>query len=140
MNNHALTRPEELAARARRLFPPSGPAYELFDASVLLLTLGGIGYVLTNPPPNTAVTLIVLRVIPEEVLGWVLAAAALVGIATSYSTRWLRIGYIATISASLAMSGFFAIGWLFVDGSGIRALLSAVLYGWIGRRLIRDAG
>ncbi len=125
--------------RFRNLFPKSGQAYELFDASVLLLALGGIGYVITDPPPNTEATLTILRVLPEEALGWSLALAALVGIVSAY-TGWLRVGYIATIAASLAMSGFFALGWIINDESGIRALLSAVLYGWIARRLIRDAG
>ena len=47
--------------------------------------------------------------------------------------------YVATITATLAMSGFFAIGYITNDDAGIRALLSAVIYGWIARRLIRDS-
>ena len=35
--------------RFRRLFPPTGSAYELFDAAVFLLTLSVIGYILTAP-------------------------------------------------------------------------------------------
>lgn len=135
----ASLKAQSLAIRLRSLFPKTGQPYELFDASFLLLALGGIGYVMTNPPPNTTNTLTVLQVIPEEALGWTLALAALVGIVSSY-TRCLRVGYIATISASLAMSGFFALGYIVNEESGIRALLSAVLYGWIARRLIRDAG
>lgn len=132
-----MTRSEAIATRPRRLFPAAGPAYELFDASVLLLALGGIGYVLTDPPPNTEMTLTILRYVPEEILGWSLTLAAVVGIVTSY-TRWLRAGYIATISATLAMSGFFALGLVVNEDAGIRALLSAIIYGWIARRLIRD--
>lgn len=125
-------------SRWRRLFPPTGAAYELFDASILLLALGGIGYILTEPPANTAATLTILHVVSEEALGWALAFAALVGIVSSY-TRWIRVGYIAVISTSLAMCGFFAVGYVTTDGSGIRALLSAILYGWVARRLMRDA-
>lgn len=124
--------------RVRSLFPPAGQAYELFDASILLLALGGIGYILTEPPPNTAATLTILHVVSEEALGWSLAFAAVVGIVSSY-TRWLRVGYIAVISTSLAMSGFFAVGYVTTEGSGIRALLSAILYGWVARRLMRDS-
>lgn len=126
-------------SRWRRLFPAAGQHYELFDASFLLLALGGIGYVMSEPNPNAASALTILRFVSEEALGWSLAFAAIVGIVFSY-TRWLRVGYVATITATLAMSGFFAIGYITNDDAGIRALLSAVIYGWIARRLIRDAG
>lgn len=126
-----------MATTLRRVFPPSGHRYELFDCSVLLLALGGIGYVLTTPPPNTEATLTILRFISEESLGWSLAGAGLIGIIASYVPAAVRFGYGLTIFATGSMSLFFAFGWA-LNQTDIRSVLSAILYGWIARRLIRD--
>ncbi len=123
--------------RVRRLFPPHGPRYELFDSSVLLLVLGLVGYVLTDPPPNTERTLLVLRFITETQLGIVLVAAAVFGLVCSYTTRWLRYGYTATIAATGALSLYFLVGFV-ANQTSIRSFISVVLYAWIARRLIRD--
>ena len=122
----------------RHLFPPSGPAYELFDTAVLLLVLGFLGYVAAAPPEATTEALPPLRFVSDTTLGLVLTAAALVAMAASY-TRWLLAGYVVAFFAALAMMANFFAAWLLLDGS-TRTLMSAVIYGWLVRRLIRDSG
>lgn len=122
----------------RRCFPPSGRRYELFDTSVLLLVFALIGYVLTDPPSNTAEALQApLRVINETELGILVAIAATFAVVTAYTGRWVRWGYVAVTTAAGALCLNFLVGYLTTDASD-RTLLSVVLYGWIARRLMRD--
>lgn len=127
-----------LVRTLRKLFPPSGRAYELFDCSMLLLILGLVGYVLTDPPMNTSRALKgPLYFVTENQLGWFMVTAAVIGIVAAY-TRWVRVGYVATITACLVMSANFILGLIFTDASA-RTVISIVLYAWIARRLMRDS-
>lgn len=131
-----------LRDRTRRWFPPHGPQYELYDTSMLLVALGLLGYVLTTPPTATQDGLAPLEFISDNELGWAIVAAGLIGWACAYSMRTLRIGYIVTITVATVMSANFLIGflhtWLGEPEAEWRLALSAVLYGWIARRLMRD--
>lgn len=131
----------------RRLLPPAGPAYELFDAAVFLLILGVVGYITTDPPPVTDRALEApFRVIaslhsglnPQYVWGTVLAAVAALGLVCSYRAAWLRTGYAAMTIACVFASASF-LGGMVLFGASPRAILSAVIYGWIASRLRRDA-
>lgn len=127
-----------IGRKVRRLFPPTGPGYELFDYSGLLLVLGLVGYVLSDPPANTAATLQApLRVFSEMQLGSMMTAAAVFGLVTSYFPRWMRWGYIATISTTGALSLNFLVGFV-ANGTSVRAVISVVLYGFIARHLLRE--
>lgn len=129
---------KHIRARLRRFLPKSGPAYELFDTSVMLFVLGLIGYVLTKPVPNTVNTLHApLIFLTEHQLGLIVTAAALTGLVTAYWTKFIRVGYTTMITATLTISACFAWGWITYSTSP-RSLISALLYAWIARRLIRD--
>lgn len=128
--------------KLRRLFPRHGRPYELFDTSVLLLMLGFLGYVLTVPVVALEV-LPPLRFITEIQLGFVVTVCAIVAIVCSYFQRFLTIGYTVAIFGSTLMCANFLIGSFFHGGwatdVGLRALLSAILYGWITRNFFRNA-
>lgn len=139
-------------ARTRKFFPPSGAAYELFDAAVFLLCLAVIGYILTAPTPTQESALSApLDLLPDYVWGSALAAVSVFAIACSYLPRMVRKGYLAMIMACTFWSSNFAIGMLFgaLDGLlpyeffnsydfSVRAFISVLLYGWITSRLVRD--
>lgn len=123
-------------SRLRSKFPPNGPAYELFDTSILLIALGLIGYILTPPPTVTNLTLVPLEFFPPPVVGGFLLLGGTAGIIGSYRTDLLRAGYIATISVTLAMAAWFAIGAVVTQE--MRPFVSVFIYGWMARRLMRD--
>lgn len=136
----------------RRLFPPSGSAYELFDAAIFLLVLSVVGYILTSPNPTQERTLSApLDLMPDYVWGSALALVSIAGVVCSYLPHRIRLAYIAMIFACTFWSANFAIGMaLGVAGQVLpgefldhydfsaRAIISLVLYAWIASRLIRD--
>lgn len=138
----AAARVIAIRERTRRWFPAHGPQYELYDTSMLLVALGLLGYVLTTPPPSTQEGLAPLEFISDNQLGWAIVAAGVIGGAFAYSLRTLRVGYIVTITVATVMSANFLVGflhtWLGEPATEWRLALSAVLYGWIARRLMRD--
>ena len=141
-----------LTSRTRRLFPPTGPAYALFDAAVFLLFLAVIGYILTTPSSTQEQALSApLDLLPDYVWGTALACVSSFAIVCSYFPCMVRRGYLAMIVACVFWSSNFAIGMGFgvaaqllpvgfLDGYQFtaRAFISVLLYGWIASRLIRD--
>lgn len=122
---------------ARRLFPPGGPRYELFDTCTLIFVVGYLGYVVIEPAATQA-TLPPLRVVSEHTLGILLTSAGAIGVLTSYSRRFYKIGYTVAITAALAMCVNYSLGAL--ESWQVRPVISAVFYGWMARRLMRDNG
>lgn len=122
--------------KARRLFPPSGAQYELWDCAVFVAILVGVGYVIESPQPKQAQTLtFVEQAFTITVWGSALTACAVVAIVCSYRARWLAFGY-GVLSAACAFWGLvFLVGVLFYDGTP-RSLTSALIYGWVFRRLV----
>lgn len=139
-------------SRWRRLFPPSGSSYELFDAAIFLLVLSVVGYILTSPNPTQERTLSApLDLMPDYVWGSALALVSITGIVCAYLPHRVRFAYLAMITACTFWSANFAIGMVlgaagqvlpggFLDhyDFSVRAIISLVLYGWIASRLIRD--
>lgn len=131
--------------RIRKLRPPSGPPYELFDSSVFLFVLGAVGYVLTDPTNITDQALYApFRALssitdePAQAWGVVLALVASFGIACSYAgPKWVRRGNTVVVGACVFASGSFVMG-LILFGASPRAVISAVLYGWIASGLVRS--
>jgi hypothetical protein len=122
--------------RLRRLFPPNGPGYELFDTCALLFGLGVMGYMLTRPPTETVYGLPPLRLLDHVELGVFMAAAGLVGMVCAYFPRAWRFGYIVGITVALALATNFFIGG--AQGAGDRLFAAGLVYAWIARRLMRD--
>ena len=139
-------------SRARRFFPPSGAAYELFDAAVFLFILSVFGYIVTSPTPQQQRALSApLDLLPDYMWGAALAVVSLTAIVCSYRADRVRFGYLAMITACTFWSANFAIGMLLGAAGSIfpghlfddyqftaRAIISLVLYAWIASRLIRD--
>lgn len=127
-----------MRARLRNLLPRAGVQYELFDCSVLLLVLGFVGYVLTDPPSNTDKALEApFLLLDQQIWGALLTICAIVGIVGSYWSKALSVGYRVVTWACLFWSGSFFYGLLIGDASA-RALVSTFLYAWIARRLMRE--
>lgn len=124
--------------RFRRFFPKSGPPYELFDCSVLLLVLALVGYVVTDPSGAGRRALFApLLFAPEAVWGAALTTVALVGIVCSYFAGWIGLGFRLVMGASMFWSACFS--WGLITGAGEpRVLISATLYAWIASRLWRE--
>lgn len=123
----------------RRLAPPSGRAYELFDCSVLLLVLWFVGYVLTTPTSNQEAALAgPYLFLPSTVWGAVMTLCAVVGIVCSYTKTKVGFGYVVTIAASGFWAALFAVGASFHNVDSLRAMIVVILYCWIARRLIRE--
>lgn len=122
----------------RSRFPPTGAAYELFDAAVFLFALAVVGYILTSPTPTQEKALSApLDLLPDYVWGTALALVSLLAIACSYRPRRVRLGYRAMIYACTFWSANFAVG-IALYGASIRSVISVMLYGWIVSRLVRD--
>ncbi len=121
--------------RARKLFPKNGREYELFDCSVLLFVLTFVGLVIAGPTATQAAALAGLSISLIGILG---GAAALYGVAASYVTRLTTSGFWVTTGASAMISGLYLVSAFFPDVPSARVMVSAVLYGWIARRLVRE--
>ncbi len=127
-----------MALGLRRMFPPSGQRYELFDCGVFLLLLAAIGYVLTTPPAVTDRALYApFESAPIWVWGSLLSACGAFAILASYVPRLLRAGYVVMVLACTFWSLSFLIGIVFFDGQP-RALMSVLIYAWIARRIARE--
>lgn len=125
--------------RLRRLFPPTGPAYELFDTAVLLLLLALINYVVTDPPATTVLNLSApLTFASETTWGIALAACGLAAIACSYREDLLDLGYSILVTATVFWSTCFLVSVVLFGGS-LRGLGSALIWGWIARRSFRES-
>ncbi len=128
----------------RKLFPASGPSYELFDGSVFLVVLGFVGYVFTDPAPATDDALyapfrVLAYAFPDPQVAWGLgmAVTGLFGAAAAYgSDRWVRHGFGAMIAICTFASGSFLVGMI-LFGASPRVILSVFIYGWIASGLHR---
>lgn len=128
----------------RKFFPASGPAYELFDASIFLTVLGLVGYVFTDPNETTDNALYapfrLLGVItsqPQVAWGMGMAAAGLFGALCAYgSMAWVQRGFQTVITVCVFASGSFLAGMV-LFGSSPRVILSVFVYGWIASGLHR---
>ncbi len=125
---------------ARKLFPRSGRAYELFDCSVLLLVLGFFGYVVNPTTTGSRQALVdIFEYVPQELFGLIVSAAALYGIIASYTRKMINRGYAVVTAAAIFVSGVYVAGAALVQFD-YRTIVSIVVYGWVARRLIREEG
>ncbi len=121
---------------ARRALPDSGLAYELFDCSVFLTAIVLVGYVIESASPAQERSLTALASVASlTVWGAVVAGAGAFGILCAYTPRWLGVGYGVVITACLLFCGAFILGIAFFDAPAT-SLPSALVYGWVARRLI----
>lgn len=97
----------------RRLLPPSGGAYELFNLSVTFYVIILCNYLIAPPSPTTRHALDwLLGETPLLMWGIGLNLAAIVGVVTSYHQSLLRIGYGAIVWATGVWSTVLFIGWV----------------------------
>lgn len=131
-----MTRREELVARVRRLFPPSGPAYELFDCAVFVAVVVSVSYVIETPQAAQRDTLgFVDQALSLTAWGAVLTACALIALVCSYVPRWLSFGYGVLAAGCAFWAAVFVVGVAFYDGQP-RSLVSALIYLWVLRRIV----
>ncbi len=124
------------AGRVRRLFPPSGAAYELLDCAVFVGIIVAVGYVIESPQPAQQNTLGFLeQVVSLTLWGGVLTACAVAAAVCAYVPKWVDIGYGILVAGCVFWSLIFVAGIVFFDGSP-RSLVSALIYAWVVRRLV----
>ncbi|GAA2008175.1 hypothetical protein GCM10009719_17360 [Nocardioides kribbensis] len=123
-------------SRIRRLFPPSGAAYELWDCAVFVAIIVTVGYVIENPQPAQQETLsFVDQVLSLNLWGMVLATCAIVAGVCAYIPRWISFGYGVLVAGCFFWSAVFVVGIVCFNGQP-RSLVSALIYAWVVRRLI----
>ena len=123
-------------ARLRRLFPPSGAAYELFDCAVFVAVVVGVTYVIEKPQPVQEETLdFIDKALDLSTWGSVLTACALAAVVCSYIPRLVSCGYGLLVAGCVFWAGAFIVGVLFHDGDP-QALVAALIYLWVARRLV----
>lgn len=122
---------------SRRLFPPDGRAYELFDGAVFLLVYAVGAYVITRPMQATVADVPILRFVDETQLGVVAAVMAAVAVVLSYSHDHLWLGYTLAATALGVLAINFGVAWVTGDwarGAGLTAWVFINSF----RRLMRD--
>ncbi len=127
--------------RVRRIAPPSGPGYELFDCSVLVLTLASCWYIFSDISPAMVDALgnTLFALLNPFYWGIGLVLASLYGVFASYRPHLLKSGFVVLgmICFFWAISVF--LGSFFAGGETLRTIGVSVLYFWIVRRLFREA-
>lgn len=127
-----------LTARLRRLFPPSGQQYELFDNAVFVAAIVFVRYVLEGPSENQERGLALLASAASlDIWGAVITAAAVTAAVCSYRHDWLRAGYSVLVAALALWVTAFLIGLAFYGAPSV-TVVSALIYFWVISRLIRD--
>lgn len=120
----------------RRVFPPSGAPYELFDSAVFVGILVIVGYVIENPQPAQQETLgFIDQALSLNLWGAVLATCAVVAAVCAYVPRWVSFGYGILVAGCTFWSAVFVVGIMFYDGAP-RSFVSALIYAWVVRRLV----
>ncbi len=128
----------------RRLFPPSGLAYQLFDSAIFLLVLAYLWYVGSDPSAVTKTALSGTLEIILNVRTWGigLMAVGLTSAVLAYrGRRAVLTGYVLMVAATSAWSISLFVGSAVADGGReliFKALGSALLFAWISRRLVTE--
>lgn len=132
--------------RLRRLLPPAGLPYALFDSAVFVGVLVTLWYVAT--PVSEATTAALsdswAQVVSPRRWGWLLLMASAFAAACSYgSHRALRTGYVVLAAACGLWSSILLIGAaIAVDTPAdprLKAAGVALVFGYTVRRLLAEA-
>ena len=126
----------------RRLFPPAGLGYRLFDTGALLTIVSACWYVFSDPSQVTRAALSDTFSVffAPSTWGIVLMAAGAAAMILSYmSHRAVFWGYIILASSCVGWCAALFSGVLLADVDRditLKALGSAVFFGWMTRSLL----